>query len=224
MKATRNTLTRSRAKTLRKKETAQAMNFVFFEDEGIVSSNGPTLVFARNKAGKTPAELKGKALCVSDLKRIAKDLPKGRLGKDLELSAEKGQLLVKDARGTMHQAPLQLREAPAFRTRMLPATDDYYETAVNPRELRAAVMSVEQLEGDTRMRGEDPSVTLRVSRNPEHPIEICGKGGNFAAVAPQKKSMIAHVFGRIGKWFAAATNDSTTAAAPKAPVQELVKV
>ena len=220
MKATRNTLTRQRAATLRKNGTPENTHFILFEDEGVVSTNGTVIVFAPNEGGKkTPAELKGKSLLVSDAKRIAKDLPKGRLGQEIELSAEKGQLFVKDARGTMHQAPLQLRPAKAdFRTR-LPQHDDYYEVAANAGELRAAIMSVEQLERDRSPLRDKPSITLRVSRNPEHPIEICGKGGAFAAVAPKDKSLIAHVFGRFSKWFAG--KKAETAESEK---RELVKV
>lgn len=224
MKATRNMLTRQRAKTLRKKDVPMPMNFVFFAEDGLVSSNGTALVFARNKAGKTPPELQGKALNIADLKRIAKNLPKGKFGKDIELSADKGQLFVKDSRGVTHQAPLSLRDhAPKPFKDLLPQHDDYYEVAANPRELRAAIMSVEQLEADGLARGEQPSITLRLSKNPEHPIEICGKGGNCAAVNAQKKSLLAHVFGRVSKWLKAVANDSTTHATPSEK-KELVKV
>ena len=51
MKATRNTLTRQRAASLRKNGTPENTHFILFEDEGVVSTNGTVIVFAPNEGG-----------------------------------------------------------------------------------------------------------------------------------------------------------------------------
>ncbi|CAG0999296.1 hypothetical protein PLCT2_02968 [Planctomycetaceae bacterium] len=224
MKFRKNSLTRMRAKSpVRGKHAKGPENqeFYFFEPDGLVSCNGSTILFAPNLGGeKTSRELVGKALHTKDARRIAKELPKGRMANDagLEVTAEKGNLFLRDAKGVMHQAPLADRSAPDWR-KGLPAHNDYYEVAVNPRELRGALMSVEQLSKDRlpTSRGAAPSVTLRVSHNSEHPLELHSPGGVFGAVLPQSKNLIVHCLGRISRWFhklVAPTETSTTKAAP----------
>lgn len=230
MKLRRNSLTRMRAKSpVRGKNTKGPENqeFYFFEPDGLVSCNGATILFAPNLgAEKTSPELVGKALHAKDAKRIAKELPKGRVANDagLEVSAGKGNLFIRDAKGIMHQAPLADRIAPDWR-KGLPTHNDYYEVAVNPRELRGALMSVEQLSRDRLpvSRGAAPSVTLRVSHNSEHPLELHSEGRVFAAVLPQSKSLIVHCLGRISRWFHKLVAPSETSATKAVPVSEYAK-
>ena len=232
MKFRKNSLTRMRAKSPARGRDAKDkapsnQEFYFFEDSGMASCNGATILFAPNLGGeKTSRELVGKALHVKDARRIAKELPKGRIANSagLELTAEKGSLFLRDAKGVMHQAQLADRIAPDWR-KGLPAHNDYYEVAINPRELRGALMSVEQLSQDRLpiSRGAAPSVTLRVSKSPEHPLELHSPGGVFAAVLPQSQSLIVHCLGRISRWFQKITGTTETRASKAAAVRELAK-
>ena len=223
MKLRKNSLTRMRAKSPARGRDAKDkapsnQEFYFFEDNGMASCNGATILFAPNLGGeKTSRELVGKALHVKDARRIANSA-------GLELTAEKGSLFVRDAKGVMHQAQLADRIAPDWR-RGLPAHNDYYEVAINPRELRGALMSVEQLSQDRLpiSRGAALSVTLRVSKSPEHPLELHSPGGVFAAVLPQSQSLIVHCLGRISRWFQKITGTTETRASKAAPVRELAK-
>jgi len=118
MKFRKNSLTRMRAKSPVRGKHAKApsnQEFYFFEDNGMASCNGATILFAPNLGGeKTSRELVGKALHSKDARRIAKELPKGRIANSagLELTVEKGNLFVRDAKGVMHQAHLADRVAP----------------------------------------------------------------------------------------------------------------
>ncbi len=230
MKLRKNSLTRMRAKSPARGKFAKGpenQEFYFFEPDGVASCNGATILFAPNLGGeKTSRELVGKALHTKDAKRIAKELPKGCMANDagLEVSAERNNLFVRDAKGVMHQAPLADRGAPDWR-KGLPAHNDYYEVAVNPRELRGALMSVEQLSRDRlpASKGAAPSVTLRVSHNAEHPLELHSPGGVFGAVLPQSRNLIVHCLGRISRWFHKLVAPIETTASKAAPVREYAK-
>lgn len=155
---------------------------LLFDSKGIVTADDSSLLHVPYPDDFVPPKaLVGKALDVRDARNVLKTLAKGKIGQspfEASYNADDEKFTFKSQNGTKTEAKAVSGHAanwPRWQDK-LPKHGEYNEVVLDGKRFKklvnAAVAQDASLGRQKKGRQHQPKLVLRVSKSPEHPVEI----------------------------------------------------